>query len=250
MKSFAGGLWGSCLENFESFWNDLDTAMRRWLTIHDGKFLADNLMAWERNLSFLDDPKFMRVFAAHAQTTAEKGIIWRTHVFVWCAEQSLRRAGDLVECGCYKGTSVRIACDYIDFERVSKNWYLYDLFEHQEGMLHHAMPEHGPSLYTSVQNKFRDTPNVKVIQGKIPEIFEKRAPPDRIAFLHLDMNNADAEIGALAALFDKMSPGSLILLDDYGWIHYRDQKLAHDEFFAAHGLRPVELPTGQGLVLI
>lgn len=75
MKYFAGGLWGSCLGNFERFWDDLDTAMRRWLTAQDGKFLSDNLMAWERNLSFLNDPKFMRILDARTQPLPEKAII-------------------------------------------------------------------------------------------------------------------------------------------------------------------------------
>jgi O-methyltransferase len=53
----------------------------------------------------------------------------------------------------------------------------------------------------------------------------------------------------LEILFERVVAGGLIVLDDYGWLYYRDQKKAHDDFFAAHGLRVMELPTGQGLVL-
>lgn len=68
MASYSGGLWGSCLANFEQLWDDLDRAMRRWLSVQDGRFLSDNPMAWERNFGFLDDSRFavglMRASAA------------------------------------------------------------------------------------------------------------------------------------------------------------------------------------------
>src|SRR5690349_23225064 len=38
--------------------------------------------------------------------------------------------------------------------------------------------------------------NVVVTQGKVPEVLAEAAP-DRIAFLHIDMNDAEAELGAL-----------------------------------------------------
>lgn len=248
MGNFVGGIWGNqMLGDFQQFNDSLGAAMAQF-KVADGIFCSDNLFAWARNLSFLDDEKFMHAFAAHAASDLENGIIWRTHIYIWCVEQALRRSGDLVECGCYKGTSVRIACDYVDFQALRKKFYLYDLFEHDGAMPHHAMPEHGPELYAQVCERFRELPNVKVVRGRIPEIFGQVCPK-KIAFLHLDLNHVDAELGALEALFDRVVPGGLILLDDYGWLPYRMQKLAEDKFFAARGLRPVELPTGQGLVL-
>jgi hypothetical protein len=41
-----------------------------------------------------------------------------------------------------------------------------------------------------------------------------------------------------------------VLLDDYGWYAYRAQKRAEDAFFAAQGYKVLELPTGQGLVVV
>ena len=73
--------------------------------------------------------------------------------------------------------------------------------------------------------------------------------PRHIAFLHVDMNNAEAERSALDVLFDRISPGGIIVFDDYGWSAYRAQKLAADEFMRARNLAVLELPTGQGLVV-
>lgn len=40
-----------------------------------------------------------------------------------------------------------------------------------------------------------------------------------------------------------------IVLDDYGWSVYREQKLLEDAWFAERGYQGLELPTGQGLVI-
>ncbi|MEM7651983.1 MAG: TylF/MycF/NovP-related O-methyltransferase, partial [Pseudomonadota bacterium] len=91
-------------------------------------------------------------------------------------------------------------------------------------------------------------PKVHVIQGAVPESFSQ-GMPEKISFLHIDMNNADAEVGALEQLFDRVVDGAVILFDDYGWLGYREQKVAEDAFMAARGYQIVELPTGQGMVI-
>ena len=76
-----------------------------------------------------------------------------------------------------------------------------------------------------------------------------RAQPDRIALLHVDLNDAAAERGVLEALYPHVAEGAAIILDDYGWDHYKAQREGADAFFAAQGNEVLELPTGQGLVI-
>jgi hypothetical protein len=87
-----------------------------------------------------------------------------------------------------------------------------------------------------------------VLRGRIPEILSE-ASPASIAYLHLDLNSAAAELAALEHLYDRIVPGGYLVLDDYGWYPYRQQKDEEDPFFAARGTRVLELPTGQGLVI-
>lgn len=110
------------------------------------------------------------------------------------------------------------------------------------------MPEHSKQLYAEVKARFSDVPNVTVTQGKVPDVLAGVAP-EKIAFMHLDLNNAEAEIGALEILWDRMLPGAVLVLDDYGWRGYREQKLAEDPWFSMRGYKVLELPTGQGLVI-
>jgi O-methyltransferase len=103
-------------------------------------------------------------------------------------------------------------------------------------------------LFNDVKAKFADSPNVHVIQGKVPDSFAI-AVPEKISLIHLDMNNADAEVGALEVLFDRLVPGGILILDDYGWLYYRAQKLAEDTWLGKRGYQVLELPTGQGMVI-
>jgi len=219
------------------------------LSEKDGIYAGDNLFTYNRNLSFLDDEKLMTAFRKHATTAVEQAILWRISVVAWGARNGLRLEGDFVECACYKGTTARIVCDYLNFaDHRDRRYFLYDLFDHDPSMPHHAMPEHSKQLFAGVKARFSDAPNVTVSQGKVPDVLAE-VSPRKIAFMHLDLNNADAEVGALEVLFDRMVPGAVLVLDDYGWLAYRAQKLAEDPWFEKRGYRILELPTGQGLLI-
>ena len=213
-----------------------------------GVFAGDNLITFGKNLSFRFDQPFMKALEEHASDGVEKSIIWRTAILVWAARNGLRREGDFVECGCYRGTSSRIICDAVEFNRMDRTFYLYDIFDYPDGSTHTKMPGMGPQLYDEVCRKFETIPRSHVIKGKVPEILTSDSP-DRIAFLHIDMNNVAAEIGALDLLFERVTPGGMIVLDDYGYLPYRAQRDAERQWFAERGYDVMELPTGQGLVI-
>jgi hypothetical protein len=234
--------WG--VQDAKAFNENIDGLMSA-ARLKAGWFAADNVIAYGRNLGFLDDAPFRKAWETHAETMIERGIIWRTHVVVWAARNALRLGGDYIECGCYKGTTARIVADVVDLSE--RSFYLYDLFEHNPSMAHHAMPEHSPELFDFVQARFPE-PNIHVIRGFVPESFAQGVP-DRIAFAHIDMNNAPAEIAALEAIEHRLVPGAMIVLDDFGAIPYRAQHVAETAWFAERGRFVLELPTSQGLVV-
>ncbi|MCW5750756.1 MAG: class I SAM-dependent methyltransferase [Alphaproteobacteria bacterium] len=213
-----------------------------------GIFTGDNLITFSKNLSFLEDEAFMAAVARHATNEVERSIVWRTAVLYWAARNGLRRPGDFVECGCYKGTSARILCDALDFGSLPRRYWLYDLFEYPPGSSHTRMPEIGGDLFERTRARFADLPNVWVVKGSVPEVLHAGAPR-QVAFLHIDMNAVAPEIGALEFFFDRVVPGGVIVLDDYGYQGYRDQRDAERAWFAARGCHVLELPTSQGLVI-
>ena len=246
MHNFLGSaFWGPV--NKQEFIKGLQHAVNQLEPA--GVYASDNLFTFGRQLSFLSDPAFMSSVDKNA-TAEEKTILWRTYIVCWAARHGLRRGGDFVECGCLKGTTARIVCDYLDFGRVDKCYFLYDLFDHTPDQQHPRLPGHGPELLPEVRQRFADLPNVNIVPGLLPDVLHQTSP-EQIAFLHIDLNSAPAEVGCLELLFDRLSPGAILILDDYGWSWgiYKAQKFAEDPFFEARGYQVLELPTGQGVVI-
>jgi O-methyltransferase len=218
-------------------------------------FAGDMMIVLQHNTGFYEDARFMDAFNAEAATDQERSLVWRLHILCWCARTCLRREGDFVECGVYRGFSTGVAARYLGFGALDRRWFLYDTFDGippdqlNPGDASSPAPYAAPGLYEACLERFAAYGNVRVVRGRVPEVLRESAPA-KVAFLHLDMNSAAAETAALEYFAGRLSPGAMVLLDDYGWTFYRAQKLAADAFFARHDRAVVELPTGQGLVLM
>ncbi len=227
---------------------DATQTMISCVKTQNGLFIGDNLIAINRNLSFLDDEKLMAAFNAHAKTEIEQGTLWRIYVNCHFAKRAMALDGDIVECACYRGTTARIIADYVDLADSDKGIWLYDMFEHDESMRHHSMSAHSTDLFDEVTARFADIENAHVTQGEVPAVLAEAAP-ERVSHAHLDLNDATAELGALEFFFDRLVTGGTIVFDDYGWLFYRAQKVAEDAWLAERGYSILELPTGQGLLI-
>lgn len=225
-------------------------------------FCADSLLVYDKLLAFRDDPKLREAMDAVLQELRPldqilyANIIWRTHTQLWAARHALHVEGDFVEMGVFQGYSAAVVARYLDFAALDKSWYLYDTFEgiapDQENVLarnaylSERYKESG--LLAVVQRRFAAYPNVKVVQGRIPEILATVCP-EKIAFLHVDMTAAKAEHDGLVAAFDRISVGGVIVFDDYGRIKYRENHQLIDRYLNPRSHFVLELPTGQGLVI-
>jgi len=58
------------------------------------------------------------------------------------------------------------------------------------------------------------------------------------------MNIAYPERAAIEFFWDKLSPGAPVVLDDYAWEDYSEQKAALDDFAHTRGVEILTLPTG------
>lgn len=211
-------------------------------------FAADNIITWNRNFSFFTAPGFLDVIQSNSDTAVELSIMWRTYILSYFAKCAKKVEGDFIEAGAYKGTSAKKIIELTELYNTNKDFYLYDLFEHKEEYAHHSLEAHGPDLYEKVKKRFEEYDFVKVIKGYIPESFEKGFP-EKIAFAHIDLNQAPAEAAALKRILPNLSPGGVIVLDDYGWHGYAAQKITQDPIFQEYGIEVLELPTGQGVAI-
>ncbi len=220
-------------------------------------FANDMLVAMGKNLSFLADQRFAESFYSTAISEHDKSLVWRLHVLAWAASHAVHVPGDFVECGVWRGLSSAVVCKYLDFAKLGKDFYLYDTFaglpeetstEDERNLWNSGYTEDPAKWLAEVRRTFAEYPNVKIIPGIVPASLERESPRS-IAYLHIDMNSARAEILALERLFDRVSPGGLVVLDDFGWVCNRDQTVAELKFMGERKYAVLELPTGQGLVL-
>lgn len=236
------------LKDAQKFYTHFQMALEA-LETTSGIFAGDNLITYHRNLSFLDDEKLMAAHSKHATKEIDRAILWRIAMLLWGARQGLRLEGDFVELGCHHGMVARILCDAIGFgAQKNRHYYLYDPFGLDPAHPDAPVPEHSRRYFSETRLRFADLRNVTVTQGFIPKSLEK-VSPQKIAFMHLNLGNAENEIATLEMLFDRLVPGALLVLDNYGWLANSAQRHAEEPWFAARGYSVAELPTGQGLVI-
>ncbi len=212
-------------------------------------FCADNLITWNRNLSFLRESFFVEILNDKKTDAIDKSIIWRTYILLYFAELASHAKGDFLELGCHTGYSASEIVKKIEFQKLGKQYYLYDLFEWKEGDEHSLLTGHqNPRMHEDTVQRFIEYPFVHVIKGSVPESLAQNFP-DKVAFAHIDMNHPAPEAGALEKVLPKLTNGGVIVFDDYGWWGYSAQKMALDPIAAKHNLKILELPTGQALLL-
>ncbi len=216
-------------------------------------FLSEGLATWFKTVPFFDDDRYMILAARHAHLLPLPNWHWNLQTVVWAVEQARRLDGDFVELGVFKGHTTLFTAEYVGFADWPRRWWLYDTFDGvPEDQLDAGWSKANESMYRNtfsfeeVRDRFNHLPNIEVIKGRVPEILLERAP-EKIAFLHVDLNNATAEIQALELLFDRIVSGGIIVFDDYVWLASRAQYEAEKAWFAARGLVVLPLPTGQGV---
>ena len=216
-------------------------------------FVGEGIATWQKTLPFLDDERFMMLAERYSELLPLPNWHWNLQTVLWAVQQTEKVEGDLVELGVFKGHTTLFVAAYVEFQRSSKRWRLYDTFEGiPEDQLNPGWAEVNESVYkgayshVEVVDRFAPFPNIQVIRGRVPEILHEDCP-ERISFLHIDLNNVPAEVAALDLLIDRLSPQAVLILDDYCWASARPQFEAERRWFAERGLHVLPLPTGQGV---
>lgn len=216
-------------------------------------FVSDGLATWNKILPFLEDPRFVEISDRHSDLLPIPNWHWNLQTVLWAAQQASRVEGDFVELGVFRGHTSLFVAEYLGFAAMQRVWRLYDTFSGiPADQLDPGWTAKNKAAYAGtfsreeVRERFAHIPNIRVIAGRVPEILLEDGP-DRIAFLHVDLNNSAAEIAALDLLFDQISSGGVIVFDDYCWLAARAQHDAEMRWFSERNLHILPLPTGQGV---
>jgi hypothetical protein len=220
-----------------------------------GLTYCEDGMACTHNTACLEESPFGEGYALVKAAGAWPGheMRWRAYVVAWCARKAAALHGDFVECGVNEGGYSRLAMHCIGFERMQNRiFYLLDTYKGTPAHSYSAGED--PAIrhkygecFERAQAMFNGFPNARLIRGEVPGTLEQ-IDSDSICYLSLDMNVVRPEIAAARKLWDRLVSGAPVILDDYNWVGYEEQKRAFDAFAEEHGVAVLALPTGQGLV--
>ena len=139
-----------------------------------------------------------------------------------------------MECGVFKGLSLIRFLNFRDLlDKKSKTVYGFDIFgkfpkqtikrDNKFALLHDSKIGVGLNI-KKLNNylKIKKFKNFKLIKGQIektlPEILDKKIIK-KISFLHLDLDVYEPTKFSLESLYNKVSKGGIILIDDYSRVH-------------------------------
>lgn len=207
-------------------------------TLHPVPFLDDSKFISSYTHSYLNNPDYV------AGKPDELGIAWRAHICVWAANQALSLEGDFVECGVWYGMLSRTMCEYVDFNKTKRNFYLFDTWGKMPGS--HPDPNYQHDIFAIVKKIFSKFKNVHLIRGMVPDTFDQ-VQIKKIAYLGIDMNNGKPELATLEKFYDKVVSGGIIYFDDYG--PFLNVRKVVDNFFKDKPESPLYFPSGNSIVI-
>lgn len=170
----------------------------------------------------------------------------RAKYILYClAQDAVRRcAGDLAECGVYKGGTAEILAELAP----DRALYLFDTFR--------GMPETDPARDLHQAGDFADTSldsvrsylaahkNLVCVPGLVPaslDIVVGRT----FSFVHIDLDIYSAIKAACEFFYPRLQPGGIMLFDDYGYSSCPGARAAVEEFFCDKREVKICFETGQ-----
>lgn len=228
-------------------------------------YAADGFGVRKKFVPFLEDAEFECAWQRTLQANEglwEGGslpdIRWRCHTCIWAARNCLRLDGDFAEFGVNTGIMSSMILQTTPTNASGKKFYLFDTFSgipvdtateaekaHVEKMNRTLYSHDGLEVAKRVFSPFD---SVEFVVGRLPETIAKSGV-DRLSYVAIDLNSVEAEMAVAGEIWDKIVPGGIIVLDDYGFGGHEEQRLAWDAFASDNGRMVMALPTGQGMLM-
>ena len=214
------------------------------------------------------DERYFRERAAFAQRYKHLGL-WHVmdHWSAYCGVENLARAlyivealrstlrvpGDAVECGAWRGATTLLMAKVLKIEtrESTKHVQAFDTWQGFQGWGPHDNEQtraeydvDGPQANRFVETlaELRDlialydlpvTLHQGFLQQTLPA-FVRDLPGWKCAFVYLDVDLYEPTKAALDALYPHLSPGAIILCDEYSCPQWPGETCAVDEHLAAH----------------
>ena len=194
---------------------------------------------------FLEDKAFMNYYESYHGTKNYHSLDQLMKLLI-----STDGREETAECGVFQGASSHLICRQIRSSQ--KQHHVFDSFE---GL---SAPNDKDGTYWQkgnlacsekiVRENLKEFDFVRYYRGWIPERFDE-VSDRKFCFLHLDVDLYQPTLDTLVFFYERMTPGGIILCDDYDFATCPGAKKAMDLFFSDKPEEIVCLPTGQGFVI-
>jgi len=241
----------------------IKTGIKTWLLNQVFDYQSDGIAVKGKNISSLGEADFDSAFREATRLNTEgwggtvPDIRWRAHVCCWAAKNAILIEGDFVECGVHTGLLSLTISHFLDFAKLDRKFWLLDTFN---GIPVERVSDEDKShaeelnaavffdCYDLARRNFKPFPNAKLVRGILPDSLAE-AQIDKIAYLSIDLNNAAAEMATIELLWSKLSPGAIVILDDYAFTGFESQYRAWNDFAGSQNVMILTVPTGQGILI-
>lgn len=221
-------------------------------------------LLWKRHVSRLGipDPDWYRPFLEPWRSPAFQRLFAEvsTHSLLspdraWVLNSELRQAvttpGAIYELGVYRGGSAALLQSVNQETGAGRTLRLFDTFEGMPAVdanrdLHSA-GDFADTSEEEVRSLFAGLDNIDIRKGFIPATFAG-LDADIICFAHIDLDIYRSILDACEFVYPRLSPGGVIVFDDYGFPSCPGARQAVDEFFSDKPEVPLSLSTAQAVV--
>lgn len=215
-----------------------------------------NMRMYTGNLAWPTDADFLKHWSLYPEK--ETDIIHERKFNLFNIARGLRHVqGDIVECGVFRAASAFLMLSAS--EGTGKNLHGFDSFE---GL---SKPEETDTVTRGRTFKWKEndlsvpentaSENLKKFEGHfslykgwIPQRFDE-VEGKIFSLVHIDVDLFAPTLAALEYFWPRLSPGGMIVCDDYGFETCPGARKAMDDFFQKQGQSVIHLTTGQGLVI-
>ena len=186
-----------------------------------------------------------------------KKLMWRHYIVYWSATYAANynKQGkiNVVECGVCDGLTIFYALSAIEKTGMTSHAYLYDAWEGMkiENLNNEEASWEGDYSYLQIENtkknleEFLDV--ITFVKGYIPDTFNRDDEPEKISWLHIDLNSSKPTIESLEYYYNRLRNGGVVLFDDYGSTSFVTTRKLVDNWFKDKKGQLLPMPTGQAI---
>lgn len=173
---------------------------------------------------------------------------YKGYILTCLAMHASHFAGDIAEFGVYRGGSAYLIAKTVP----QKNLYLFDTFTGIPEVDSEHDPKGLKGMFrgSSAQKveKLLDGYNVHVYEGFFPDT-TSAVKDKKFCFVHSDADTYSSTLASCKFFYPRLTPGGILVFDDYGFIGTPGARDAVDEFFEDKPEVPLVFMPDQAVII-